>query len=150
MDSSTDEIEYLSEKKSQYKQDDTTSDSDTNDQSKSDHEQGDEDQPSGAECLARCKQFAELTGTDTALAMFYLQDTNWNLERGLNSFYEATNKSNKKIVACFDVEKLDEDERFENNYLKSFLKILYFRFKFFIKTKCKQTQSKYLRRKFSK
>jgi hypothetical protein len=36
--------------------------------------------PSGSECLSRCKQFVELTQTDTALAMFYLQDVQWDLE----------------------------------------------------------------------
>ena len=36
--------------------------------------------PSGSECLARCKEFAKVTNTDTALAMFYLQDNDWDLE----------------------------------------------------------------------
>ena len=36
--------------------------------------------PSAAECDARSKQFAAVTGTDTALAMFYLQDRKWDLE----------------------------------------------------------------------
>lgn len=72
----------------------------------------DENQPSGAECLARCKQFAEITGTDTALAMFYLQDNQWNLQKGLDKYLKATNNKESKIVACFDVETLDNDERF--------------------------------------
>ena len=38
------------------------------------------DIPSREECESRCKQFAEVTGTDTALAMFYLQDRKWELE----------------------------------------------------------------------
>jgi len=38
------------------------------------------DIPSREECECRCKQFAEVTGTDTALAMFYLQDRKWELE----------------------------------------------------------------------
>ncbi|RNA02866.1 hypothetical protein BpHYR1_021018, partial [Brachionus plicatilis] len=70
----------------------------------------DENQPSGAECLARCKEFAEITGTDTALAMFYLQDTKWNLQKGLDKYFKATNNKKAKIVACFDVETLDNDE----------------------------------------
>lgn len=36
--------------------------------------------PSAAECEARCQTFAEITGTDTALAMFYLQDREWIVE----------------------------------------------------------------------
>ena len=36
--------------------------------------------PSAAECDRRCKEFAEVTGTDTALAMFFLQDRQWLLE----------------------------------------------------------------------
>ena len=46
---------------------------------------GDEDDanlPSAAECDRRCKEFAEITGTDTALAMFFLQDRQWSLEVG--------------------------------------------------------------------
>ena len=35
--------------------------------------------PSAEECDKRCKEFASITGTDTALAMFYLQDRAWNL-----------------------------------------------------------------------
>lgn len=40
----------------------------------------DDDVPSASECEARCKEFADITGTDTALAMFYLQDRDWNVE----------------------------------------------------------------------
>lgn len=40
----------------------------------------DENLPSAAECGKRCQLFADLTGTDTALAMFYLQDRNWIVE----------------------------------------------------------------------
>jgi len=36
--------------------------------------------PSAAECDRRCKEFAEVTGTDSALAMFFLQDRQWSLE----------------------------------------------------------------------
>ena len=38
------------------------------------------EKPSGAECLSRCKEFASITGTDSALAMFYLQNLNWDLQ----------------------------------------------------------------------
>ncbi|CAH1797223.1 unnamed protein product [Owenia fusiformis] len=43
----------------------------------------------GQQCDERCKEFASITGTDTALAMFYLQDRNWNLERSLDAFFES-------------------------------------------------------------
>lgn len=42
----------------------------------------DENLPSASECEERCQRFAEVTGTDTALAMFYLQDREWNLDVG--------------------------------------------------------------------
>lgn len=44
--------------------------------------------PSREECELRCQQFAEITGTDSALAMFYLQDREWNLDRAVNAFFE--------------------------------------------------------------
>ena len=36
--------------------------------------------PPAQECEARCQKFAAVTGTDSALAMFYLQDREWDLE----------------------------------------------------------------------
>ncbi|XP_022314579.2 tyrosyl-DNA phosphodiesterase 2-like isoform X2 [Crassostrea virginica] len=48
----------------------------------------DENLPSAAECGKRCQLFADLTGTDTALAMFYLQDRNWIVETAVNAFFE--------------------------------------------------------------
>jgi tyrosyl-DNA phosphodiesterase 2 len=50
--------------------------SDTN----SSDENDDANLPSAAECDRRCKEFAAITSTDTALAMFYLQDRDWSLE----------------------------------------------------------------------
>ncbi|KAK3576020.1 hypothetical protein CHS0354_014861 [Potamilus streckersoni] len=44
--------------------------------------------PSASECEARCQKFAEITGTDTALAMFFLQDRDWDLDRSLNSYFQ--------------------------------------------------------------
>ena len=41
-----------------------------------------DDLPSAAECDRRCKEFAAITCTDTALAMFFLQDRQWSLEVG--------------------------------------------------------------------
>jgi hypothetical protein len=43
-------------------------------------ESDDENLPDGPECLRRCKEFASVTGTDNALAMFYLQSNKWDLE----------------------------------------------------------------------
>jgi hypothetical protein len=43
-------------------------------------EEEDLDMPSSAECLNRCREFASITSTDNALAMFYLQDTKWDLQ----------------------------------------------------------------------
>ena len=40
----------------------------------------DEDIPDVKTCDERCQLFAQITGTDTALAMFYLQDRKWDLE----------------------------------------------------------------------
>ena len=36
--------------------------------------------PSAAECDARCKEFAAITATDSACAMFFLQDRDWNVQ----------------------------------------------------------------------
>ena len=36
--------------------------------------------PSKAVCEKRCSEFVEVTGTDSALAMFYLQDRSWDLQ----------------------------------------------------------------------
>lgn len=52
--------------------------------------------PSAAECESRCQMFAEVTGTDTALAMFYLQDLQWDVDRALNKFYEAQGEQESK------------------------------------------------------
>jgi len=40
----------------------------------------DPDLPSAEVCGQRCDEFAKITGTDSALAMFFLQDRNWDLE----------------------------------------------------------------------
>jgi tyrosyl-DNA phosphodiesterase 2 len=36
--------------------------------------------PSRDECEKRCQKFAEITGTDSAMAMFFLQDRKWDLD----------------------------------------------------------------------
>lgn len=61
--------------------------------------------PSGAECLARCKEFAKVTNTDTALAMFYLQDNDWNLEVFRNLFLKILIRIEKKNFFDFFKER---------------------------------------------
>jgi len=53
----------------------------------SDSEASEEDLPSGEECQKASEEFATITGTDTALAMFYLQDVKWKLEPAINNFF---------------------------------------------------------------
>ena len=36
--------------------------------------------PSRDACETRCQKFAEITGTDSAMAMFFLQDRKWDLD----------------------------------------------------------------------
>lgn len=45
--------------------------------------------PSREECQTLTEQFAEVTGTDTALAQFFLQDRQWNLEKSVNAYFES-------------------------------------------------------------
>ena len=52
--------------------------------------------PSPEECEKRCQEFAAITGTDTALAMFYLQDRDWSLD--VISFYFPVRKSIRHII----------------------------------------------------
>lgn len=37
--------------------------------------------------LDRCNRFTEITGTNNALAMMYLQDRQWNLEKAVSDYY---------------------------------------------------------------
>lgn len=46
----------------------------------SDSDSDDPNLPPAAECDRRCREFAAITETDTALAMFFLQDRDWDLE----------------------------------------------------------------------
>ncbi|KAL3891597.1 hypothetical protein ACJMK2_003853 [Sinanodonta woodiana] len=50
------------------------------------------DPPRVSECKARCLKFAEITGTDKDLAIFYLQDADWDLYRSLLAFYRERKK----------------------------------------------------------
>ncbi|XP_029650669.1 tyrosyl-DNA phosphodiesterase 2 [Octopus sinensis] len=55
----------------------------------SDSSEEDESQlPSGAECKERCDEFVKLTGTDSAMAMFYLQNCSWDLQCAVNFYFE--------------------------------------------------------------
>ena len=47
----------------------------------------DENLPSGPECLRRCKDFATITETDQALAMFFLQQNKWDLDVSTASIF---------------------------------------------------------------
>ncbi len=71
--SSDDECEY---KKHSRNNDQTFSGT----ENENEDEEDDENLPSGAECMKRCREFASITETDTALAMFYLQNNKWDLE----------------------------------------------------------------------
>lgn len=53
----------------------------------SDSDQTEDDLPSGEECQKASEEFAAVTGTDTALAMFYLQDVKWSLEAAINNYF---------------------------------------------------------------
>lgn len=46
--------------------------------------------PSREECENRCQKFAEITGTDSALAMFYLQDRDWELDVSIYPTFSKT------------------------------------------------------------
>lgn len=39
--------------------------------------------PSGDECKRRCDEFVKVTGTNSALAMFFLQNVKWDLQVSL-------------------------------------------------------------------
>ena len=62
-----------------------------------------EDVPPREECQRRVEHFASVTGTDEALAQFYLQDRDWNLEASVNAFFaqnEATTSSSSATPVC--------------------------------------------------
>lgn len=40
----------------------------------------DDNIPPAEECERRCQEFAAITDTDTACAMFFLQDREWDVE----------------------------------------------------------------------
>ncbi|XP_062845765.1 tyrosyl-DNA phosphodiesterase 2 [Trichomycterus rosablanca] len=52
-----------------------------------------------------CEQFASITGTDSAVGQCYLAENDWNMEKALNSFFEADMES------VFEVENEQEENR---------------------------------------
>lgn len=48
-----------------------------------------DDLPSEDECFKRCELFSQLTNTNNALAMMFLQQVSWNLEAAVERFYET-------------------------------------------------------------
>lgn len=40
-----------------------------------------------ANCQKRMDEFVAVTGTNEALAMFFLQDRDWNLDRSVNDYF---------------------------------------------------------------
>lgn len=64
----------------------------------------DDNIPPAEECERRCQEFAAITDTDTACAMFFLQDREWDVEKAINAYFEETGKHPSKIA------KLDKAE----------------------------------------
>uniref|UniRef100_A0A1A7WKG0 Tyrosyl-DNA phosphodiesterase 2b n=1 Tax=Iconisemion striatum TaxID=60296 RepID=A0A1A7WKG0_9TELE len=67
----------------------------------------DSDNPSvsdmGKDRTRLCEEFASITGNDSAVAQCYLAENDWQMERALNSFFEA------------DMERVFEEDFEENN-----------------------------------
>lgn len=52
-----------------------------------------------------------------------------NFKKGLNAYFDATDNKSSKIVACFDVEKLDDDEEYKRLTCKiDFLNLQFYYF----------------------
>ncbi|KAA3673574.1 tyrosyl-DNA phosphodiesterase 2, partial [Paragonimus westermani] len=65
----------------------------------------------GVDYLARCSQFAELTSTNNALAMAYLQDRGWDLERAVEDYFEDKGNDRNNSVIFIDLTaSVDEPE----------------------------------------
>ncbi|XP_064651882.1 tyrosyl-DNA phosphodiesterase 2-like [Lineus longissimus] len=63
----------------------------------SDSEMSD-DNLDGAVCEQLCQEFAGITGTDSALAMYFLQNRKWNLQNALNMFFEEFDKKDGPFI----------------------------------------------------
>ncbi|GFR70133.1 TRAF and TNF receptor-associated protein [Elysia marginata] len=70
--------------------------------------------PSREECEERCQTFAEVTGTDSALAMFYLQDREWDVQRSISDYFADQDKEAPSLPLTSQVKqqkKLGEKKR---------------------------------------
>ncbi|XP_059412566.1 tyrosyl-DNA phosphodiesterase 2-like [Carassius carassius] len=56
-----------------------------------------------------CDQFAYVSGSDSAVAQCYLAENEWDMERALNSFFEA------HMDSVFDVEEAEENKDVSGN-----------------------------------
>lgn len=56
-----------------------------------------------------CDQFASVSGSDSAVAQCYLAENEWDMERALNSFFEA------HMDSVFDVEDEEENKDVSGN-----------------------------------
>ncbi|XP_018979419.1 tyrosyl-DNA phosphodiesterase 2-like isoform X2 [Cyprinus carpio] len=59
-----------------------------------------------------CDQFASISGSDSAVAQCYLAENEWDMERALNSFFEA------HMDSVFDVEEAEETKAVSGNKRK--------------------------------
>ncbi|XP_051526830.1 tyrosyl-DNA phosphodiesterase 2-like isoform X2 [Myxocyprinus asiaticus] len=59
-----------------------------------------------------CEQFACVSGSDSAVAQYYLAENDWDMERALNSFFEA------HMDSVFDVEDTEETKNVSGNKRK--------------------------------
>ncbi|XP_050992112.1 tyrosyl-DNA phosphodiesterase 2 isoform X1 [Labeo rohita] len=59
-----------------------------------------------------CDQFASISGSDSAVAQCYLAENEWDMERALNSFFEA------HMDSVFDVEDVEETKDVSGNKRK--------------------------------
>lgn len=66
----------------------------------SDSDSDDPNLPPVAECDRRCREFAAITDTDTALAMFFLQDRDWDLEKSISDYFQSLDAENGRSFSA--------------------------------------------------
>lgn len=65
----------------------------------------------GAEALAACKEFANRTSTNTGLAMMFLQQNQWNIERAIENYLQQSKKKSKRLkILSWNIDGLDEQQ----------------------------------------
>ncbi|GAA51609.1 tyrosyl-DNA phosphodiesterase 2 [Clonorchis sinensis] len=70
----------------------------------------------GDDLMRRCSEFAQVTHTDNALAMMYLQDREWNLEKALSDYFrENGGPSNPVTRAYVDLTESDEQSELDKS-----------------------------------